>query len=312
MTRVLVTGGAGYIGSHVVSQLIRNGVEVAVIDDLSTGRIDRLKNFDIDFYQGSVGDKQLLLRALKGTDVVLHLAACKSVGESMTNPLKYWRSNLEVTLSLLECCELSDVNKIIFSSTAAVYEPISDRNISEVDRLKPLSVYGETKLAGERLFANWGFLENRNFIILRYFNVAGSGSKGMQDDSKDNLIPKIISQVSNNQVTQIYGINYDTQDGTCIRDYLHVNDVARAHFLALERIQADPIQITLNVGSGKGYSVKEVINSIAQKMGKTIPSIDAGRRLGDGARLVADTNRISEFLGWHTQHDLDEIVESSI
>ncbi len=308
--RVLVIGGAGYIGAHVCEELVLAGYEVRIYDDFSNGLRSRITAFP-DVVEANILDRASLLKALQGIDSVIHLAAKKAVEESVADPLKYYENNFGGTLNILMAMHEANVKKIVFSSTAAVYSPSDKSAITEEDATVPLSSYGATKLLGEQLIASVGKAEGVSSISLRYFNVAGSGSDAMGDNSRDNLVPKVYAAITESKRPEIYGNDYPTPDGTCIRDYIHVTDLAKAHIFALHAVEKAMISDIYNVGSGRGYSVKEVMDEVSSAIGKDLDPILAIRRPGDSPKLIASIDKIGKELGWKPERTLKEMIASS-
>ncbi|MFM7462859.1 MAG: UDP-glucose 4-epimerase GalE, partial [Actinomycetota bacterium] len=261
MAKVLITGGAGYIGAHIAHNLADAGFEIRILDDFSNGLEKRVTRFK-DIHRANILDREAVVNAVNGVDSVIHLAAKKAVGESVDNPLKYYENNVAGTLNLLAAMSINGVKRIVFSSTAAVYAPSEKDAISEDDLTEPLSPYGATKLLSEELIGTVGKAEGWSSISLRYFNVVGSGAPELGDNSKDNLVPKVFQALESGNSPEIYGNDYPTPDGTCIRDYIHVSDLSSSHIAALEAVNKPQIAEIYNVGSGVGYSVREVIDQI--------------------------------------------------
>ena len=315
--RILVLGGAGYIGSHTALELVRDGHEVIVADNLVTGYRkaipDRAK-----FYEGDLHDFDFLdnLFQQEQIDAVIHFAAYSLVGESVTNPLKYYDNNLCGTKVLLDAMVKNNVDKIVFSSTAATYGEPENIPILETDRTCPTNPYGETKLAMEKMFKWTAKAHGMKFVSLRYFNACGadaSGSIGEAHNPESHLIPLIL-QVPNGKRESvcIYGTDYDTPDGTCIRDYIHVTDLAQAHILAVQYLRNGGESDIFNLGNGVGYSVREVIETARKVTGHPIPADETPRRAGDPARLVASSEKARTILSWNPVHDsLEEIIQSA-
>lgn len=314
---VLVLGGAGYIGSHTVYELIDRGQDVVIIDNLETGYKAAVHK-KARFYQGDIRNKDFLLDvfAKENIDAVIHFAANSLVGESMTNPLKYYDNNLCGTKVLLEAMLEKGLNNIVFSSTAATYGEPENIPILESDKTSPTNAYGETKLAMEKMFKWTNHAHGLNYVSLRYFNACGahkSGEIGEAHAPETHLIPLIL-QVPNGkrESISIYGDDYDTKDGTCIRDYIHVTDLAAAHILAVEYLIAGGESNIFNLGSGVGYTVKEVIDTARKVTGDEIPAKVEKRRAGDPAQLVASSEKARTVLGWKPEHeDIEEIVFSA-
>jgi UDP-glucose 4-epimerase len=309
--KILVVGGAGYIGAHVAYLLQENGYGVRIYDDFSNGLKSRVEGKFSDVVIGDVLDRQALISACEGIEAVIHLAAKKAVGESVDNPLKYYENNVGGTLNLLAAMSLKGVKRIVFSSTAAVYAPSEKLSIREDDLTEPLSPYGQTKLLSEKLISAVAKAENLSAISLRYFNVVGALRDEFADNSKDNLVPKVFAALKAGKNPEIYGSDYPTKDGSCIRDYIHVSDLAKAHLVALEKVFAANVDEVYNVGSGTGYSVTEMINQIAESIGKAITPTLSPRRPGDTAQLIASIAKIERDLGWNPERSLKEMIDSA-
>ncbi len=321
MSTWLLTGGAGYIGSHVADRMRAAGVSVVILDDLSTGVRMRLDPA-VPLVEGDVGDSQLVTEVLQdfGCDGVIHLAAKKAVAESVQQPLDYYASNVTALTELYKACAESTVRSVVFSSSAAVYgQPDLAGPITESDPTVPESPYGHTKLAGEWLtaaFSRAQQLQGKRLdaVLLRYFNVAGAGQEHLADTSVANLIPLVFRAIDAGEPARIFGNNYPTPDGTCVRDYIHVDDLADAHVRAV--IECDEhgdgsYQATFNVGTGVGSSVSEVLATVSEVVGHEVPAIVTDRRPGDPASLVASAGLIRQELGWSARHGLREMVESA-
>ena len=311
MKRVLVIGGAGYIGSHVAQVLCDGGYEVRIFDDFSNGLERRVSGRFSDIVKADVLDREALLASMDGIDSIIHLAAKKAVEESVSNPLKYYENNVGGTLNILAAMAARNVKRIVFSSTAAVYAPNDKSEIEENDPVNPLSPYGATKAISEELIRNVGAAEGMSTVSLRYFNVVGATQVAFGDNSKDNLVPKVFSAVRENQRPEIYGSDYPTKDGTCIRDYIHVGDLAEAHVSALRSIEESNVQEVYNVGSGTGYSVLEMMSQISATMQRPLDPIRANRRAGDIPQLIASTKKIERELGWKPHFTLKEMIDSA-
>lgn len=314
---ILVTGGAGYIGSHTALELIRAGYDVVIADSLVTGHLKAIPE-GARFYRGDIRDIDFLngLFQSESIDAVIHFAAFSLVGESVSNPLKYYENNIYGTKVLLEAMVANGVKRIVFSSTAATYGEPENIPILETDRTCPTNPYGETKLAMERMFKWTAQAHGMSYVSLRYFNACGAdqcGHIGEAHDPESHLIPLIL-QVPNGkrEAISIYGTDYDTPDGTCIRDYIHVTDLASAHILAVEYLLRGGESDIFNLGNGVGYSVREVIETARAVTGHSIPAIEVERRAGDPARLVASSEKARRVLGWRPTHDsLEEIISSA-
>lgn len=313
---VLVTGGAGYIGSHVVLKLGEAGERVVVYDNLSTGRRDAVLHGD--FVQGDVGDRETLLATLREreVDTVMHFAAHIVVPESVSDPLKYYRNNTVATRNLLECCRDAGVRHFVFSSTAAVYGEPAAGWADEDTPLAPASPYGRSKLMSEWMLEDLGATGALRYVVLRYFNVAGAdpgGRIGQSFPAATHLI-KVAAQAALGQRPNVtvFGTDYATPDGTGVRDYIHVDDLAAAHVLAMRHLRDGGASTTLNCGYGHGYSVREVLAAVERAAGGPFPVTTAGRRDGDVPIVVAKSDRLRKVLGWVPRlDDLDAIVKSA-
>lgn len=305
---ILVLGGAGYIGSHTVYELVDYGEEVVIVDNLETGHVEAVHP-KAKFYQGDIRNRAFIDRVFEENkiDAVIHFAANSLVGESMTNPLKYYDNNLCGTKVLLDSMVAHRIDKIVFSSTAATYGEPENIPILETDKTCPTNCYGETKLSMEKMFKWTGRAHGLRYVSLRYFNACGaheSGKIGEAHAPETHLIPLIL-QVPNGrrEAITIYGDDYPTPDGTCIRDYIHVTDLAMAHIQAVQYLRAGNPSNIFNLGNGVGFSVKEVIEAARAVTGHPIPAVIEGRRAGDPARLIASSEKAREVLGWNPQHD---------
>lgn len=314
--KVLVTGGAGYIGSHVVQLLTERGYEVVVFDNLIKGNRGAVHP-DATLIVGDLHERSALAAAFKAHqfDGVLHFASQILVGESMRQPFAYLRDNLYTFINVLECASLHGVKRIILSSTANLFDAPKRVPIDESEALIPGSIYGETKYMAERLLAWMDRLYGIKYCCLRYFNACGAhpdGHIGEAHDPETHLIPLVLSvALGQREAIEIYGVDYDTPDGACIRDYVHVLDLARAHILALEAL-VDGESRVYNLGSGSGYSVREVIEAARKVTGHAIPTINAPRRPGDLPVLVADSEKIGRELGWETEYNnLETIIQTA-
>lgn len=315
--KILVVGGAGYIGSHAVKQLIENGDEVIVIDNLETGHRESIPQ-NVPFYQVDIRNKEELKAVLEkeNVDGVIHFAANSLVGESMTNPLKYYNNNVTGTETLLEVLIETGVKNIVFSSTAATYGEVTEMPILESTPTSPTNTYGETKLAIEKMLKWTHEAHALNYVCLRYFNVAGadaSGTIGEAHTTETHLIPLIL-QVPLGQRPHItvFGTDYPTKDGTCIRDYIHITDLVNAHILALRYLMAGGESNIFNLGSNTGYSVLEMIEAARAVTGHPIPMEIGERRAGDPALLIASSEKAKKVLGWQPQYtDIKYIIASA-
>lgn len=314
---ILVLGGAGYIGSHTVYELIDAGRDVVIADNLETGHIEAVHP-KAKFYQGDIRDRAFVDSIFESEQIdgVIHFAANSLVGESMTNPLKYYDNNLCGTKVLLESMVAHGIDKIVFSSTAATYGEPERVPILETDKTEPTNCYGETKLSMEKMFKWVGKAHGLRFVSLRYFNACGahvSGKIGEAHNPESHLIPLIL-QVPNGQreYISIFGDDYDTKDGTCIRDYIHVTDLAQAHILAMDYLMDGGESNIFNLGNGVGFTVKEVIDTARKVTGHPIPAKITPRRAGDPAQLIASSEKAKTILGWHPEHaDLEEIIATA-
>ncbi|MDX3855563.1 UDP-glucose 4-epimerase GalE [Streptomyces sp. AK02-01A] len=310
----LITGGAGYIGAHVVRSMTEAGERVVVLDDLSTGVAERLPT-GIPLVRGSLLDRDLLDRTLTGHQVtgVVHLAAKKRVGESVEQPLRYYRENLHGLTVLLDAVVAAGVRRFLFSSSAAVYGVPDVELITERTPAVPINPYGETKLAGEWLVRATGRAHSIATGCLRYFNVAGAARPELSDTGVFNIIPMFFDRISRGEAPRIFGADYPTSDGTCVRDYIHVSDLADAHLAAAHRLAAQRGggDLTVNLGRGEGVSVRELADLVAEVTGhRTAPVIEA-RRPGDATRAVASVELATGELGWTARHSVREMVESA-
>jgi UDP-glucose 4-epimerase len=311
----LITGGAGYIGAHVVRAMAEAGEDVVVLDDLTTGVTGRVPD-SVPLVRGSVMDRGLLDRTFAGHRVtgVVHLAAKKQVGESVEQPLLYYRENVHGLTVLLEAAVAAGVKRFVFSSSAAVYGMPDVDLVTEDTPCRPMSPYGETKLAGEWLVRAVGRAHGLATACLRYFNVAGAARPELADTGVFNVIPMFFEALTRGEAPLIFGDDYPTPDGTCIRDYIHVADLADAHLAAARRLAAQdrPGDLTVNIGTGRGVSVRELADLVAEVTGRGEPAAKVvGRRPGDPARVVAAAGPIAEELDWKARHGVREMVESA-
>ncbi|WP_427922091.1 UDP-glucose 4-epimerase GalE [Streptomyces sp. cg40] len=309
----LITGGAGYIGAHVVRAMTEAGEQTVVYDDLSTGIAARVPD-GVPLVHGSVLDAERVARTLADQDVtgVVHLAAKKQVGESVDRPLHYYRENVEGLRVLLEAVTTAGVPSFVFSSSAAVYGMPDVELVTEETSCVPMSPYGETKLAGEWLVRATGRATGLSTASLRYFNVAGAASPELADTGVFNIVPMVFEKLTEDAPPRIFGDDYATPDGTCVRDYIHVVDLAEAHVAAARALQASPGRaLTLNIGRGEGVSVREMIDRINAITGYDRPPTVHPRRPGDPARVVASADRITTELGWKAKHDVQDMITSA-
>lgn len=308
----LLTGGAGYIGAHIVRAFQRAGVAVVVLDDLSTGVRDNVPS-DVPMVEASVSDASVVGKALRDHDVegVLHLAARKAVGESVERPLLYWDENVGGMRSLLQSCVDAGVGRVLFSSSAAVYGTPPTAHVTEQTPTSPVSPYGETKLAGEWMLRDLGTAEPLRWAALRYFNVAGTDAPELADRSVANLVPLTLQALSRGDRPQLFGDDYDTPDGSCVRDYIHVVDLAEAHVAAARLLEDRDVASVYNVGRGEGVSVKQVFAAVRRVTGIDFEYDVVGRRPGDPAAYFARPDRIAADLGWAARLDLDDMVRSA-
>ena len=315
--RILVLGGAGYIGSHTVYELVDAGYEVIVVDNLLTGFKEAVHP-QAKFYEGDIRDKKFLdnILAKEKIDGVIHFAASSQVGESMKNPLKYYNKNLCGTEVLLESMVEHGIDKIVFSSTAATYGEPESLPILETARTLPTNCYGETKLSMEKMFKWTSKAYNLRYVSLRYFNACGAhpnGKIGEAHNPETHLIPLVL-QVPNGkrEYISVFGNDYDTKDGTCVRDYIHVIEVAHAHFLAIDFLSKGGESNIFNLGNGVGFTVKEVIEMARKVTNHTIPIREEERRAGDPSVLIASSENARKVLGWKPQYaDLETIISTA-
>ncbi len=314
---ILVLGGAGYIGSHTVKKLIEQGENVVIADNLQTGHMDAV-NPKAKFHKGDIRDRAFLDTLMNAEDIeaVIHFAANSLVGESMEKPLKYYDNNLYGTMVLLEAMVDHKIDKIVFSSTAATYGEPESIPIKEEDKTSPTNTYGETKLAMEKMFKWTNNAGGPRFVSLRYFNACGaddSGEIGEDHSPETHLIPLILQvPLGKREKIMIFGDDYLTKDGTCVRDYVHVDDLAQAHAKALDYLRDGGRSDIFNLGNGVGFTVKEVIETARDVTGHPIPAEVQGRRAGDPAVLVASSDKARSVLGWKPEKaDLDTIIGSA-
>ncbi|MFG2134457.1 UDP-glucose 4-epimerase GalE [Streptomyces sp. NPDC048751] len=309
----LITGGAGYIGAHVVRAMTEAGERVVVYDDLSTGVAERVPE-GVPLVVGSTLDGERVAGALAAHTVtgVVHLAAKKQVGESVERPLHYYRENVEGLRVLLDAVTAAGVPSFVFSSSAAVYGMPDVDLVTEETPCEPMSPYGETKLAGEWLVRATGRATGLSTACLRYFNVAGAATPELADTGVYNLIPMIFERLTQDTPPRIFGDDYPTPDGTCVRDYIHVVDLAEAHVATARALRTSPGQdLTLNIGRGEGVSVREMLDLINAITGYDLPPTITPRRPGDPPRVVASADRITTHLDWKPRHDVQDMITSA-
>lgn len=318
---ILVTGGAGYIGSHCVLSLLEQGYKVIVFDNLSTGHFETIQNLsnygDLEFIQGDLQNKDDIKKAFETFDIqsVIHFAAFSQVGESVVNPQKYYLNNLCGTLNLLECMLSKSVNKIVFSSTAATYGEPQYTPIDEVHPQVPINPYGQTKLMIEKILDDYNKAYGLKSVRLRYFNVAGADAKarvGEWHEPETHLIPNILKSTFDcAKVFELYGDNYPTKDGTCVRDYINVEDLAEAHILALKYLEDGGETNFFNLGTKDGTTVKEVFSTCEKVCNKKISIKIQPRRDGDPSILVADNFKVMKILKWNPKRTIDDSIKSA-
>src|SRR3984957_13913272 len=313
--KILVTGGAGYIGSHTVQLLLEQGYDVAVVDNLSKGYRHNVPGGRL--FEMNIADTKALTELMRQTrtEAVLHFAAFIAVGESMHEPETYFANNTCASLSLLTAMLRAGVKHLVFSSTAAVYGNPHASPILETFPIQPVNPYGESKVMVESLLRWFSAIHHLTSVSLRYFNASGcdpEGRLGEEHDPETHLIPLLLRAVSTGKPVTVFGDDYDTPDGTCIRDYIHVVDLAQAHILALDYLMQGGVPERFNVGTGHGYSVKEVLNAVEKVTGKKVPFKMGPRREGDPPSLVADSTRLQQELGWKPEYsELHQIVETA-
>lgn len=314
---ILVTGGAGYIGSHTVKALEARGLKVIILDNLVYGHRDLVEaNFQAELVVGEIGDKDLLAKIFSTNkiDAVMHFAAYAYVGESVINPAKYYQNNVVGTISLLDVMREQEINNLVFSSTCATYGMPQQIPIDENHTQNPINPYGFTKLTIERILQDYDRAYGLKSIIFRYFNAAGAdpeGQLGEDHTPETHLIPLVLQAANGERPSvSIFGTDYDTPDGTCIRDYIHVTDLAEAHILGLEYLWKNQVSDIFNLGNGNGFSVKEVIDIAKQVTGKEILSVECPRREGDPSALIGSAIRAQEFLNWQPKYSkLQDIIQ---
>lgn len=314
---VLVTGGAGYIGSHVVEELTANGYTPIVYDNFSTGHVDAVSD-KVQLIEGDIHDFNFLKHILGEYEIdgVLHFAASSQVGESMVNPGKYYYNNVAGTLGLLDAMREAGVEQLVFSSTAAVYGEPAQVPITEDMPLQPTNVYGRTKLMIEKMMEDYSHAYGLRYVALRYFNAAGAsllGNIGEDHRPETHLIPLIIqAALGQRESVSIFGTDYPTPDGTCLRDYIHVKDLASAHVLAMDHLRNGGDCRTYNLGTENGFSVREIIDAVKKVTGRNFTVKEEVRRAGDPAKLIASSEKIKKELHWEPKHSqIEEIVETA-
>jgi len=318
--KVLIIGGAGYIGSFMNRLLAEQGYNTIVIDNLSTGHCSSLSR-DTEFIKGDMADYSLLKETLQASqiDVVMHFAALALVGESMKNPTSYYENNVANTLNVFNAMKETGVKYFIFSSTAAVYGEPQDIPITEKHPVQPINPYGRSKVMVEQILNDLSHSDGLRYISLRYFNAAGAhpdGSMGEDHDSETHLIPLVLKSILSEETgckpLKIFGSDYNTKDGTCIRDYIHVLDLAEAHILAIKYLVGGGESDVFNLGNGRGFSVLEVIKTAEKVARRSVPAIKEQRRAGDPSVLVASSDKISKKLGWRPEYtELETIIKTA-
>lgn len=314
---ILVTGGAGYIGSHVVRQLGELGEKVVVLDNLETGKREAVLHGE--FIEGNVGDQELVSNIMQSRNIesVIHFAAHTIVPESVSNPLKYYGNNTANTRSLLECCQNNGIKHVIFSSTAAVYGVLEGGVAREDTPTSPINPYGTSKLMSEWMLRDLSAATDLSHVVLRYFNVAGCDPECRigQNTPNATLLIKVAAEVAvgKREALYVFGTDYDTPDGTGVRDFIHVEDLASAHIKALSYLRDGGQSNTFNCGYGHGYSVREVVNAVEKELGRPINVIEEARRAGDSPCLISDCGAIKETLKWEPRYDdINKIVKTSL
>lgn len=313
---ILVTGGAGYIGAHVVRMLSERGEQVVVVDDLSSGKAERIGDaqlVQVDISRDEAYRKLTDAMVDYDVDAVIHFAARKQVGESVERPSWYYRQNLGGIANLTRAMYDAGVDRMIFSSSAAVYGIPEAALVSEDAPTQPINPYGETKLVSEMLMRDCERAWGMKWVALRYFNAAGVGWDDLADPATMNLIPIVLQSLHEKRTPKVFGDDYPTTDGTCIRDYIHVSDLADAHLVAMDALREGTLEHNeFNVGTGVGTSVAQIIAGMRQQLGWDFPVETVERRSGDPAELVADPTRIKREMGWEARHGVDQILASAV
>jgi UDP-glucose 4-epimerase len=314
---ILITGGAGYIGSHISEILVKKNKKLFLIDNLSTG-YKKLIHKKAKFFKLNISDKKKINKILNKykIDSIIHLAANLIIEEGQKNPKKYYKNNVKGTKNLLEACKKTSVRNFIFSSTAAIYKE-GQYKVTENSKIKPKSVYGKTKIKAEKLIQNFSKKNDLNYGILRYFNIAGSspsGKVGLINKKSDHLFKNFSIEVTKkNPKLKVYGTNYNTQDGSCVRDFIHVSDIAEIHYLVLEKINKLNISKILNCGYNKGTSVLEVAKEFKRQTSKKVTIVDGKKRKNDLIKIIASNKKLIKFIKWRPRfNNLNKIVKSCI
>ncbi|CAM3206198.1 UDP-glucose 4-epimerase GalE [Streptobacillus ratti] len=317
MKNVLVIGGAGYIGSHTVKLLKQNGYNVIIYDNLSKGHKEVADILDVKLILGDLGDRAKLKEVFETEkiDVVMHFAAFIEVGESVTNPGKYYENNVGKVINLLNQMVESNIKKFVFSSTAATFGEPQAEKISETHPQNPINPYGSSKRMVEIILKDFEKAYGLKSVILRYFNAAGADMNGLIGEShlpETHLIPVILeTAVGKRDCIKIFGSDYETEDGTCIRDYIHVYDLAKAHIMGMEKMFDENISLEYNLGNGKGFSVRSIIDTVKKVTKREFNVVEADRRQGDPAVLIADPTKLMTELKWVSEYSLDDIIYSA-
>ena len=309
----LVTGGAGYIGAHLVIDMVNQGYEVVVLDSMVNGYQERIPA-GVDLLQSDIRDEDFIRRLFsrEAFEGIVNLAALKSVEESISNEELYFSVNFEAVVRLAEIAKKSGIRHFLQSSTAAVYGISESEEVTEENSTKPISPYGQSKLDAELALNEISSSSNLSSLSLRFFNVLGSANNKLRDYSKDNLVPKVLEKIKNGEQPEIYGDDYPTPDGTCIRDYVHVKDISMGHLLAIDAMRKGVEPGVLNLGSGRGYSVKEVINKILEITNSNLTPKVVERRKGDIPKIIASIEKSKKTIGYSPKYDLDSMIRSSI